>query len=314
VSTNNPLSRREWLALAASLPPAAAQDRSAAARPLKLAIFSKHLQFLDVAGMAAAAKDAGADGIDLAVRGGGAHVHPQRVREELPRAVETIRNAGLDVPMLTTGIVDAAAPHAREILRTAAALGIRRYRWGGLTYDPALPILEQLEALKPRVKALADLNRETGMCGMYHTHSGQNQIGASIWDLWLIFKDHDPNCISFNFDIGHITSEGARGGWLHAARLVLPGTRGAAMKDFRWGKNPQGQWAPRWCPIGEGMVDWPRYCAMLKAARFDGPVQMHYEYPLGGADRGAREITVDRATVIAAMRRDIEKFRAFMGA
>ncbi|HWR50924.1 MAG TPA: TIM barrel protein [Bryobacteraceae bacterium] len=301
------ISRRQWMALAAAAPLAA---QGQGPKPLKISIFSKHLQFLDVAGMAVAAKEAGADGIDFAVRKG-AHILPERVKEELPGAVDTLRKAGLEVPMLTTAIVDATTPHAETILRTAASLGIRHYRWGDMRYNAVQPIPEQLEAMKPRVKALADLNRELGMCGMYHTHSGQNEVGASIWDLWLLFKDHDPKYISANLDVAHATVEGGLGGWLHSTRLILPYTRGTAIKDFVWAKNAKGGWAPQWCPLGEGMVDWPRYCSMLKAARFDGPVQMHYEYPLGGADHGNRQITVDRATVITAMRKDIEKLRGW---
>jgi len=52
--------------------------------PLKVAIMSKFLQFLDVPHMAAAAKEMGFDGIDLCVRDG-AHVLPDRCEDELPR-------------------------------------------------------------------------------------------------------------------------------------------------------------------------------------------------------------------------------------
>jgi sugar phosphate isomerase/epimerase len=304
---HTPLTRREWLALAAALPAGAADA------PLKISIFSKHLQFLDVAGMAAAAKEAGADGIDLAVRKG-AHIEPERAAEELPRAVETLRKAGLEVPMLTTGIVDPSTPHAETVLRAASKLDIRYYRWGGLRYEGAAPVPEQLEAMKPRVKALADLNRSLNVCAMYHTHSGPNEVGASIWDLWLLLKDHDAKYVSANLDIAHATVEGGYGGWLHSTRLILPYTRGLAIKDFLWGRNDKGRWVPQWKPLGEGMVDYPQFARMLKAARFDGPVQMHYEYPLGGADHGNAKVTMPRADIIAAMRKDIERFKAWLAA
>ncbi len=306
--TDGLISRREWMAFAAALPAAAQTVR---VKPLKISIFSKHLQFLDVPGMAEAAKEAGADGIDLAVRAG-AHILPERAADDLPRAVEAIRKAGLEVPMITTGIVDDRTPHAAVILRTASALGIRHYRWGGFRYEPDRAVPEQLEALKPRVKALAELNREHNMCAMYHTHSGVNEVGASIWDLWLLLKDHDPKYVSANLDIAHATVEGGLGGWLHSTRLILPYTRGLAIKDFLWGKDAKGRWTPQWCPLGEGMVNYPQFLRLLLASGFDGPVQMHYEYPLGGADHGAKQITVDRATVIAAMRKDIEKLRGWL--
>ncbi len=307
--TDGRISRREWMALAASLPAA----RAAAAKPLKISIFSKHLQFLDIPAAAEAAKEAGADGLDLTVRKGG-HIAPERAGDDLPRAVEAVRKAGLEVPMITTDIVDERTPNTEDILRTAASAGIRHYRWGGFRYEPDRPVPDQLEALKPRVKALAALNREHNICAMYHTHSGVNQVGASIWDLWLLLKDEDPKYVSANLDIAHATVEGGLGGWLHSTRLILPYTRGVAIKDFVWAKDARGRWAPRWCPLGEGMVNYRQFLPMLLASGFDGPVQMHYEYPLGGADHGAREITMDRAAVIAAMRKDIDKLRAWISA
>jgi L-ribulose-5-phosphate 3-epimerase len=47
-------------------------------RRMKIAIFSKHLEFLEGDELAKGAKEIGFDGIDLAVRKGG-HVEPERV-------------------------------------------------------------------------------------------------------------------------------------------------------------------------------------------------------------------------------------------
>jgi sugar phosphate isomerase/epimerase len=52
---------------------------------MKIAIFSKHLEFLEGEELAKGAKEIGFDGIDLAVRKGG-HVEPERVRQDLPGA------------------------------------------------------------------------------------------------------------------------------------------------------------------------------------------------------------------------------------
>lgn len=303
------ISRREMVAIALA---AAARSSAAAETPprLKIAIMSKFLQFLDVPGMAKAAASMCFDGVDLCVRPG-AHIRPERVEQDLPRAVEIVRKAGLDVPMMTAAIVDDRSPHVQAILRTASGLGIRYYRWGGFTYKPDVPIAEQLEALKPRVKALADLNREHNMCAMYHTHSGPGQVGASIWDLWLLLKDFDPRWVSANFDIGHATVEGGYGGWVHDTRLILPYTRGLAFKDFRWDRNALGEYRPHWCPLGEGMVDFKRYLPLVKAAKFSGPVQLHIEYPLGGVDVGAPKLTISHEEAFAAMRRDLVKLRGW---
>jgi hypothetical protein len=73
---------------------------------------------------------------------------------------EAIRAAGLETPMITTGIVDVTTPHAEALVRTAAKLGIQRYRWGGFRYDTAKPIDAQIAEFRAKSQELA-LNRHT---------------------------------------------------------------------------------------------------------------------------------------------------------
>src|ERR1700686_3447383 len=82
---------------------------SAAQSKLKVAIFSKHLQFVQGDDLARTAAEIGFDAIDITVRKGG-HVEPERVGPELPGLVATIRKHGLEVPMSTTDIVDTSSP------------------------------------------------------------------------------------------------------------------------------------------------------------------------------------------------------------
>jgi sugar phosphate isomerase/epimerase len=299
------VSRRRFLAAAAAAVPLAAAPRP------RLCVFSKHLHFLGWAEMAAAAKEIGFDGVDLTVRKGG-HVAPERVAEDLPKAKEAIERAGLELTMITSDVVHVGSPHAEAVLRTTAKLGVRHYRWGGFRYrDPGPPPAEQLQELQPKVKELAALNRELGLTAMYHTHSGLNQVGASMWDLWMLLKGENPAEVSFNYDIAHATIEGGLGGWVHSARLALPLSRGIALKDFRWERGPQG-WRVAWCPIGEGMVRFDKFVPMMKAAAFAGPLQVHYEYDLGGADKGFTKISMDPKQVFAAMRKDLVTLRSLL--
>jgi sugar phosphate isomerase/epimerase len=279
--------------------------------PLRLAIMSKFLQFLDIPHMAAAAKEMGFDGIDLCVRDG-AHVLPDRCEEDLPKAVEAIKKAGLEVPMITSAIVDAQSPHAEKVLRTANRLGIRHYRWGGFRYVEGTSIPEQLESFKPRIRDLGALNRQYEMTAMYHTHSGPNEVGACIWDLWYIIKDFNPDEVGVNYDVGHATVEGGFGGWIHDTRLIMPYTRGIAIKDFKWGVDAKGRWSPMWCPLGEGMVDYKQYLPMVKGAGFCGPVQLHFEYPLGGVENGGTKPTLPLEKVYASMRKDLSLVRRWL--
>ena len=326
------ISRRKLLrnvAVAGALPAFSQSEETQMPEKLKICVFSKHFQWTGIKEAAAIAKDLGFDGVDLTVRKGG-HVEPARVEFDLPPAMEAVRAAGLEVPMITTEITDAATPHAGAILKTASQLGIRHYRWGGLTYQPNKGIAEQLNAFKPHMKALADLNEQHRICGMYHTHSGPGLVGAPIWDLWTIFQGLDPRWIGINYDIGHATVEGGYGGWINSSRLIRNCMSGIALKDFKWAQNKrdtthhdpfdkslsvEGAWVPHWCPTGEGMVNLAGFFAVVKENRFSGPVQLHFEYPgLGGAENGDRTLRIPKPELIAAMRRDLTRVQSLMRA
>jgi len=288
-------SRRSLLAGAAALLAQPAQ----AAPKLKVTIFSKHLQFVQGEELAQAAASLGFDGVDITVRKGG-HVAPERVKQELPGLVAAIRQHGLEVPMVTTDILDSETPFAEDIVRTAAELGIRHYRFGGFKYEANQPYPAQLEALRPRLAKLAALNARYQSCAMYHTHSGVGLVGASIWDLYMVMRDLDPKAVGVNFDVAHATIEGGIGGWINSFRITGPHLRGIAVKDFVWAKDAKGKWKEQWVPLGEGMVHWSEFWGMVKQAGFDGPLQVHFEYPLPEAREGT----------YAAMKRDLAALRA----
>ncbi len=281
-------------------------------RPV-LCAFSKHFQWTSgIPEMTEILGALGYEGVDLTVRPGG-HVEPARVEEDLPKAAEIIRKAGLKLPMITTRIVDASSPDVERVLKTCKALGIPLYRCDGFTYDAARPLPAQLEDFRGRLKELAALNRQYGVCAIYHTHSGPGRVGASMWDLYLLLKDFDTSALAVNFDIGHATVEGGYGGWIHSARLLLPMTRGVAVKDFLWRRNEKGAWVPGWRPLGEGMVNFRQFFAMLRQSGFRGPIQLHMEYPeLGGAARGDRAVNIPRDKLLELMRRDVETLKGWL--
>lgn len=309
------MTRRHLLTGAAAGLAASSAGRAAAnAKSLPICAFSKHFQW--TSGPKEAAEtiaSLGYDGVDLTVRRRG-HVDPERVADELPTFVEAIHAAGLETPMITSGIRDVDTPHAEAVIRTIASLGIQRYRWGGFRYSDDRGLPEQLADIAPRIRDLAALNKQYGVCAMYHTHSGAGQVGASFWDLHHLLKDHNSDQVSVNFDVGHATIEGGLGGWINSTRLLLPISRGIAVKDFYWAKDEEGRWRPRWCPLGEGMVDFKQYLAMLKTSGFVGPLQLHMEYDeLGGADRGRGQLSAPRAEVLKLMRRDVETLKRLLG-
>jgi hypothetical protein len=63
------------------------------------------------------------------------------------------------------------------------------------------------------------------------------------------------------------------------------------------------------------MVNLPGFFAIVKANRFSGPVQLHFEYPgLGGAENGDNKLRIPKQELITAMRRDLTVVRSAMHA
>lgn len=314
--SSGPFSRRSVLTAGVAFAGGSlARSQAAANEPgpgkLKVAIFSKHLQFLQGAQFAQAAVNIGFDGIDITVRKGG-HVEPARVRHDLPPLVKLIRQHGLEVPMITTDIVDAETPYARDVMATMSELSIRHYRWGGFKYTDNRPIVAQLHDLRPKIAQLAKLNSHYGVGAMYHTHSGVDLVGAPIWDLHELLNGLDPASVGINYDVGHATIEGGVGGWIDSFRISGEYLQGIAVKDFIWEKKISGAWHPQWKPLGDGMVHLSKFFGMVAAANFHGPLQLHFEYPLGGAEAGKRKIAISQDEVFSAMKRDLRRLRGYL--
>lgn len=243
------------------------------ARPT-VALFSKPLQHLKPAGLGAAIRKAGLQHVDLTVRPGG-HVLPERVREDLPRAVEALRKEGVSTAMITTAITSARDPHAREILSEAARLGIPLFKPGYWRYRD-VEIEKALDSVSQDVRGLVELCKEIGIQAAWHNHSG-DYVGHAIWDARLIIAQHDPRWIGYYYDTSHAFSEGGVAGWNLGLRLALPRLKIVGVKDHLW-ERVQGRWRRRTCPLGEGMVDFTRVFAMLAQARFAGVISLHIEY------------------------------------
>ena len=62
-----------------------------------------------------------------------------------------------------------------------------------------------------------------------------------------------------------------------------------------------------------GQVDLPGVAQVMKDISFQGPVEIQSEYPNGGANNAGTKITLPRAQVLGAMKRDLLVLRAVLG-
>jgi sugar phosphate isomerase/epimerase len=218
---------------AAQAPSAAATSATPVANPLKIDAYSRHLQWLRTPDdVAQAVIDMGYTGLDITVRPYPGHVDPTRVAQDLPPFVNGIRKHGIAVTTITCPITDADSPNAEEILATASSLGITHYWWGTFRYDTAKPVMEQLDALKPRVEKLAALNQKYKMKAMYHTYEGDMTVGSAIWDFLYVLKNFDPAYVSFHYDVGHMVVAGGGNTWALNLRAAGPYVGGVSAKDY----------------------------------------------------------------------------------
>ncbi len=323
-SSPSPVSRRDFvsrLALASAALPlvgaaasaSAAEKKpampSAPAGPTVIHVFSKPLHQLSYAETAKVIADSGYGGIDYTVRKAQGHVLPEKVTEDLPRAVEAAHAAGLKVEMITTDITSVREPHTEKLLRAAAKAGVKCYRLGVWNYDAKLGVVGTLEKLQPDFKELAALNASLGIHGAIQNHTG-TRVGSAVWDLHFLLKDLDPRAIGVQYDIRHGVCEGGQS-WPVAIRLLAPWIRCTDMKDSKWAQSP-GKAAVENTPLGEGIVPLDAYIKLLKELKISGPMSMHLEY--APFERNPKPLTKAEQIeqFVPAMKKDLAVLKAAM--
>lgn len=279
----------------AASPVGAGSAGAAAAGGRSYCFFSKHLPDLNWTDLAAATIDMGFDGIDLTVRAKG-HVLPERVAEDLPRAIDAIRAKGTSVEMITTELVSASHPTASAIFAAAGKAGIKLAKIGYWKYA-LKDVRAEAAAMGRDLGGLAALAKSHGVAIGIHNHSGN--LGSAIWDIAPHVDKLDPQAIGYYFDPRHAIIEGGVVGWKAATLLALPRMKMISVKDAFWEKGPKG-WVVQNCPMGEGMVDWPWFTTAI-ASSFAGPVSLHVEYKIDGAT--PEEL---RRNMMTAAKRDLE--------
>lgn len=247
---------------------------------MTFAVFAKHLQAWPLDVCSARVREAGFEGLDLTVRPGG-YVEPGTdFSRRFARAVDTVRAAGLSVPLLTTGITCATDPDADLIMRCAAEQGIHELKlhywpWNrgasfARAFDDAAGSLDALERLARAAAVRINLHCH---CGDFVTHRAEA--------IDRLIRDRDPAHVGAYLDPAHLTVEGGLAGWRSGIELLLPRMNLLAVKDFRWVDNPLGprhSQERRWVPVGTGNVAWREVMSMVRSYGFAGPLSIHGEY------------------------------------
>jgi len=236
-----------------------------------ICVFTKPFNSLSFDELADQIAELGFDGVEAPIRKGG-HIEPEHVEQELPELVEALKKRNLEITVLTSDVNDPDDPVTTRVLRTAATLGIKRYRMKYYKYDLRESVMSQIAAWRPKLKQLAAMNHDFGLTAVYQNHAGTNYLGAALWDLHLALQGIDPSDIGVAYDIRHATAEGGMS-WPTTFNMIEPLIDTVYVKDFEW---KEGQ-KPSNVPLGTGRID-PKFFKLLAATGFSGPISLHEEY------------------------------------
>jgi sugar phosphate isomerase/epimerase len=258
---------------------APAPDGQAArsATPPQVIVFSQNLVQIGYPELGDIVHQLGFDGVDLSVLPGG-HVEPRIANVDEVRAFEVMEGAGLSVPVITTVVTSPMDRTALPVIAFAGMSHVPLFRPGTWPYNNAPNIMQRIGEVQRDLAGLLAFGRQYGTAAAFHNPAGDN-VGAAVWDIQRILEPFDANLAGFYFDICNATAEGGAGGWEIALRLALPRLKAVTIQDFIWEKQNE-HWQMTKCPLGQGMVDWPKFFKLLAQANYAGPVTLEIGYPV----------------------------------
>jgi sugar phosphate isomerase/epimerase len=229
----------------------------------------------------------GFDGVDLSVEPGG-HVPPEKAGNYLMPALEGFTGRGIDVPMISTALTSLEDKDAENVLGLAAYIKVPFFRPGHWKFSGSPAIEMQLPLVQRQIAGLAQLARATNMVmGIHNFVDGAE--GAAVPDIARVIRPIDPHLVGYCFDASYATAQGGDNGFAAALELALPRLKMVAVRDFKWDREGGGASGIVPCPLGEGVVDWPKFFGALAKARFAGPVSLHIDYQPKGKTAAIRK-------------------------
>ena len=235
-------------------------------------LYSQHLIKVEYEAVGMVLRDLGFDGADMAVVPG-SHVAPEQANSDLMRAIEAVSGVGLEVPIISTAMVAANDPYGRQILGIAGFMGVGLFRPGYWKYD-ARPHEMRLAEVQRDLLGVASIGRAYNVATAFHNGSGDS-VGANLGDVNTFLRGVDPRWVGYDFDPGNAAEASGPGGVDTTLNLAVPRIKAVTVRDLTWSK--EGKATP--CPLGQGVVDWPKFFSALARARFTGPLTIQVAYP-----------------------------------
>jgi sugar phosphate isomerase/epimerase len=273
-----------------------------------ISFFTKLLDKYETPFLAETLAMAGIDGLDVTVRPGG-KIEPAKVKDDLPKLVEIARKSGLKTEMMVTAIAHPDELFARDVLETAARVGVKHYRTAWFKYDLKKDVTESLKEFTGQLEALAEINKTLGISAGYQNHSGVS-FGSPVWDLWMALKDLSPKYMGAQYDVRHAIVESANS-WIAGLNLLKNNISSIAIKDFRWEVSGKKASVVS-VPLGEGLVDFDLYFKTLKELQIIAPITLHVEYPMLSATEEKLSLVEQQKIIVPKIKHEVDFIRMYL--
>jgi sugar phosphate isomerase/epimerase len=157
----------------------------------------------------------------------------------------------------------------------------------------------QLPYVQRDIANLSQLGRYTKMAmGVQNYMDGTE--GASVADINRVIRPLDPHWVGIDFDVASAATEGGTAGFDGPLAVALPRLKIVTLRDFKW-DGTEGARTQKPCPLGDGVVDFPKLFAALAQARFAGPVTLTVDHsPTGEVEAIKHDLAFVRKQIAAA--------------
>ena len=179
--------------------------------------------------------------------------------------------AGLAMPSIATYVHSTDLDAVERHLQAIAAAGISKARIGPGRWRPAEESwTEAFAAAQERYRSVAALAERYGVRCLIETHHGQ--LGPSVATACQLLAGLDPQWVGIMYDPANQIHEGLER-YDVAIQAAGPYLGEVHAKNCRWvpGETVDGrvQWRAEWCPMREGIVDWPAVLSCLQDHGYD---------------------------------------------
>jgi sugar phosphate isomerase/epimerase len=255
---------------------------------MKLSVFTVATPDLTPEELAAAAKEAGIDGIEWRYkdvseenrnekpsfwRNNLCSISPDGGDEHLAHFKQLTEQNGLTILSVTPYLNSVDVEGTEKVLAAAQKLGARFIRIGSTSYDRTRTYHELYEETQTYLKNVEPLCKQYGIKGLIEIHHGT--ITASASAARHIVDSFNPDHIGVIYDPGNMVYEGFEN-YRMGMELLGPYLAHVHIKNAGWLPTSELEddgsikWKAEWKPMKEGMVPWKLILDDLKFVRYDG--------------------------------------------